>query len=79
MDPSGSYLVCSYSNKSICLYDFISGEMVAQAMGHGEVITGVTFLPDCKHIVSVSYCYDQVSILIDNDMKYLLNCFESHK
>ncbi|KAJ4704500.1 mitogen-activated protein kinase-binding protein 1 isoform X1 [Melia azedarach] len=53
MDPSGSYLVCSYSNKSICLYDFISGEMVSQAMGHGEVITGVTFLPDCKHIVSV--------------------------
>ncbi|KDO53223.1 hypothetical protein CISIN_1g047837mg, partial [Citrus sinensis] len=53
VDPSGSYLVCSYSNKSICLYDFISGEMVAKAMGHGEVITGVTFLPDCKHIVSV--------------------------
>ncbi|GAY50694.1 hypothetical protein CUMW_128700, partial [Citrus unshiu] len=52
VDPSGSYLVCSCSNKSICLYDFISGEMVAKAMGHGEVITGVTFLPDCKHIVS---------------------------
>ncbi|XP_031276141.1 mitogen-activated protein kinase-binding protein 1 [Pistacia vera] len=53
LDPSGSYLICSYSNKSICLYDFISGEMVTQAMGHGEVITGVIFLPDCKHIVSV--------------------------
>ncbi|XP_044510723.1 mitogen-activated protein kinase-binding protein 1 isoform X4 [Mangifera indica] len=53
LDPSGSYLICSYSNKSICLYDFISGEMVTQAMGHGEVVTGVIFLPDCKHIVSV--------------------------
>ncbi|XP_041026151.1 mitogen-activated protein kinase-binding protein 1 [Juglans microcarpa x Juglans regia] len=53
MDPSGSYLVCSYSNKSISVYDFISGEMVAQAMGHGEVITGVIFVPDCKHIISV--------------------------
>ncbi|KAM3689728.1 hypothetical protein ACB098_09G070500 [Castanea mollissima] len=53
MDPSCSYLVCSYSNKSISVYDFISGENVTQAMGHGEVITGVIFLPDCKHIISV--------------------------
>ncbi|XP_021290055.1 mitogen-activated protein kinase-binding protein 1 [Herrania umbratica] len=53
MDPSGSYLVCSFSNKSICVYDFVSGEMIAQAVGHGEVVTGVIFLPDCKHIVSV--------------------------
>uniref|UniRef100_A0A2N9FAB1 Anaphase-promoting complex subunit 4 WD40 domain-containing protein n=1 Tax=Fagus sylvatica TaxID=28930 RepID=A0A2N9FAB1_FAGSY len=53
MDPSCSYLVCSYSNKSISIYDFLSGEMVTQAMGHGEVITGVIFLPDCKHIISV--------------------------
>nr|POE90882.1 mitogen-activated protein kinase-binding protein 1 [Quercus suber] len=53
MDPSCSYLVCSYSNKSISVYDFISGENVTQAMGHGEVITGVIFLADCKHIISV--------------------------
>lgn len=57
IDPSCSYLVCSYSNKSICMYDFITGEMVAQEMGHSEVITGVIFLPDCKHIISVSSCY----------------------
>lgn len=54
VDPSGSYLVCSYSNKSICMYDFLNGDIVAQALGHGEVVTGVIFLPDCKHIVSVS-------------------------
>ncbi|GMI71397.1 hypothetical protein like AT3G09080 [Hibiscus trionum] len=53
MDPSGSYFICSFSNKSICVYDFTSGEMIAQAVGHGEVVTGVIFLPDCKHIVSV--------------------------
>lgn len=29
--------------------------MIAQAVGHGEVVTGVIFLPDCKHIVSVSF------------------------
>ncbi|KAF9598508.1 hypothetical protein IFM89_028040 [Coptis chinensis] len=53
MDPSGSYLVCSYSTKSMCMYDFITGELVTQVLGHGEVITGIIFLPDCKHIVSV--------------------------
>ncbi|KAJ7961294.1 mitogen-activated protein kinase-binding protein 1 isoform X1 [Quillaja saponaria] len=53
MDPSCTYLVCSYSNKSICIYDFITGDVVMQALGHSEVITGVIFLPDCKHIVSV--------------------------
>ncbi|XP_038883897.1 mitogen-activated protein kinase-binding protein 1 isoform X1 [Benincasa hispida] len=53
MDPSCSYLVCSYSNKSICMHDFITGEMVVQAMGHGEVITGVIFTPDCKRIISI--------------------------
>ncbi|KAG8649411.1 hypothetical protein MANES_08G087700v8 [Manihot esculenta] len=53
MDPSCSYLVVSYSNKSMCIYDSISGEMVVQVMGHGEVVTGVIFLPDCKHMVSV--------------------------
>ncbi|XVF76463.1 hypothetical protein PTKIN_Ptkin13bG0268300 [Pterospermum kingtungense] len=37
----------------ICVYDFMSREMIAQAVGHGEVMTGVIFLPDCKHIVSV--------------------------
>ncbi|GLT37573.1 hypothetical protein SLA2020_118820 [Shorea laevis] len=53
VDPSCSYLVCSYSNKSICIHDFVNGEIVAQALGHGEVVTGVIFLPDCRHMVSV--------------------------
>ncbi|CAL5335071.1 unnamed protein product [Camellia sinensis] len=54
MDPSCSFLVCSYSNRSICMYDFFTGEIVARAEGHGEVITGIIFLPDCEHIVSVA-------------------------
>ncbi|XP_028787401.1 mitogen-activated protein kinase-binding protein 1 isoform X2 [Neltuma alba] len=53
MDPSGTYVVCSFSNKSICIYDLFTGQMVASAMGHAEVVTGIIFLPDCKHIVSV--------------------------
>ncbi|CAL9220117.1 unnamed protein product [Arabidopsis halleri] len=54
LDPSYSYLVCSYSNRTICFVDFVTGELVAQATGHGEAVTGVIFLPDCKHIISVA-------------------------
>ncbi|CAH2054432.1 unnamed protein product [Thlaspi arvense] len=54
LDPSCSYLACSYSDRTICLLDFVTGELVAQATGHGEAVTGVIFLPDCKHIISVS-------------------------
>uniref|UniRef100_A0A7N0U4G7 Mitogen-activated protein kinase-binding protein 1 n=1 Tax=Kalanchoe fedtschenkoi TaxID=63787 RepID=A0A7N0U4G7_KALFE len=54
MDPSGSYLLCSYSNRTVCMYDYLTGELVAKVMGHSEVVTGIIFLPDCRHIVSVS-------------------------
>ncbi|KAL7588937.1 hypothetical protein Lser_V15G39318 [Lactuca serriola] len=53
LDPSCSYVVCSYSDRSICMYDVTSGEIVARAMGHGDAINAIIFLPDCKHIVSV--------------------------
>lgn len=36
------------------MFDYITGELVARAVGHGDVITGIAFLPDCKHLVSVS-------------------------
>ncbi|KAG5550428.1 hypothetical protein RHGRI_015400 [Rhododendron griersonianum] len=52
VDPSCSFLVCSYSNRSICIYDLFTGEIVARAAGHGEVVTGLIFVPDCKHIIS---------------------------
>lgn len=54
VDPTGGYLVCTYLNKSLRIYDFVTGEAVAQAMGHAEVITGSIFLPGCKHMISVS-------------------------
>lgn len=45
------------------MYDFVHGEIVAQALGHGEVVTGVIFLPDCRHMVSVSCSYSSFSLL----------------
>ncbi|XP_073043576.1 uncharacterized protein [Primulina eburnea] len=53
-DGSCSYLACSYSYGCICIYDYITGEMVARATGHGDLVTGVVFLSDCKHLVSVA-------------------------
>ncbi|KAL4572352.1 hypothetical protein LXL04_019125 [Taraxacum kok-saghyz] len=53
LDPSCSYVVCCYSDKSICMYDITNGDMVARAIGHGDAINAIIFLPDCKHLVSV--------------------------
>lgn len=64
MDPSCSYVVCSFSNKSICIYDLITGKMAAKAAGHAEIVTGVIFLPDCKHIVSVSFLHTHCRFLL---------------
>ncbi|KAK4418970.1 Mitogen-activated protein kinase-binding protein 1 [Sesamum alatum] len=52
-DGTRGYLACSYSDRCICIYDYVTGKMVAQAAGHSDLITGIVFLPDCKHLVSV--------------------------
>ncbi|KAJ7513335.1 hypothetical protein O6H91_24G001100 [Diphasiastrum complanatum] len=54
VDPSGTYIVCSYSDKHLRVYDLSSGELLLQASGHAEIITGVAFLPNCQHLISVS-------------------------
>lgn len=54
VDPSGTYIVCSHSDKSMRIYDFSNGDLVSMGQGHAEVITGVAFMPDCKRLISVS-------------------------
>lgn len=54
IDPSGICIACSYSNKCAVIYDFGSGEIIAQAVGHAEAITGIIFLPDYERMISVS-------------------------
>ncbi|XP_042045861.1 mitogen-activated protein kinase-binding protein 1 isoform X1 [Salvia splendens] len=53
VDGSGSYLACAYSNRCIYIYDYATGEMAAQATGHSGLVTGLIFLSDCSHLVSV--------------------------
>ncbi|KAK7142695.1 hypothetical protein R3I94_012145 [Phoxinus phoxinus] len=54
MDPSGLYVATSCSDKNICIFDFYTGECVATMFGHSEIVTGMKFTNDCKHLISVS-------------------------
>ncbi|XP_048357979.1 WD repeat-containing protein 62 isoform X2 [Sphaerodactylus townsendi] len=54
LDPSGTFLATSCSDKSISVIDFHSGDCVAKMFGHSEVVTGMKFTYDCKHLITVS-------------------------
>ncbi|XP_023613270.1 mitogen-activated protein kinase-binding protein 1 isoform X5 [Myotis lucifugus] len=53
-DPSGIYIATSCSDKNLSIFDFASGECVATMFGHSEIVTGMKFSNDCKHLISVS-------------------------
>ena len=52
VDPSGMYVACAAFDKTISIFDFFSGEMMAQVTGHSEVVTSVKFSLDGRHIIS---------------------------
>ena len=54
LDKTGTLAACSCSDKNICIVDFFSGELLASMFGHSEVVTGVKFLHDMRHLVTVS-------------------------
>ncbi|XP_047429397.1 mitogen-activated protein kinase-binding protein 1-like [Mugil cephalus] len=54
IDPSGQYVATSCSSKNISIFDFYTGECVATMFGHSEIVTGMKFTNDCKHLISVS-------------------------
>ncbi|XP_030633812.1 WD repeat-containing protein 62 [Chanos chanos] len=54
MDPSGMFLATSCSDKNICIFDYESGECVATLFGHSEIVTGMRFSQDCRHLITVS-------------------------
>ncbi|XP_029281921.1 LOW QUALITY PROTEIN: mitogen-activated protein kinase-binding protein 1-like [Cottoperca gobio] len=54
LDPSGQYIATSCSDKNISLFDFYTGECVATMDGHSELVTGLKFTNDCKHLISAS-------------------------
>jgi WD40 repeat protein len=54
LDPSSSFIATSSSDKSLCLFDFYSGEVIAKLYGHSEVITGIKFSRDLRRIYTTS-------------------------
>lgn len=54
IDPSGLFIATSCSDKNISIFDFYSGECVATMFGHSEIITGLKFSNDCRHLITVS-------------------------
>ena len=53
-DRSGAYFATSCTDKSIAVFDFVSGEMLTTLVGHSEIVTGLAFSHDCKYLISVS-------------------------
>ncbi|KAG1714748.1 Mitogen-activated protein kinase-binding protein 1 [Nymphon striatum] len=54
LDNSGMYLATSSTDKNLSIHDYYSGECVAATSGHSELVTGLKFTNDCKHLISVS-------------------------
>ena len=54
LDRSGVYLATSCTDKTISIYDFHSGDCMATMFGHSELVTGLKFTNDCRHLISVS-------------------------
>lgn len=54
LDPSGTYAATSCSDKNLCVLEFYTGELVGTVYGHSEIVTGLRFTNDLKHLISVS-------------------------
>ena len=50
---TGMYVAACAFVKTVNLFDFFSGDLLAQVSGHSELITAVRFSPDGRHLMSV--------------------------
>jgi len=54
LDRSGIYCATSCTDKTLAIYDYHTGEQMATMAGHSELVTGLAFSNDCRHLISVS-------------------------
>merc|ERR550534_980321 len=54
LDRSGIYCATSCTDKTLAIYDYHTGECMATMAGHSELVTGLAFSNDCRHLISVS-------------------------
>lgn len=53
-DPSGRFIATSSTDKTLSIVDYTTGEVIATASGHSELITGLKFSPNGRSLISVS-------------------------
>ena len=53
-DPSGRFIATSSTDKTLSIVDYSTGEVIATASGHSELITGLKFSPNGRNLISVS-------------------------
>ncbi|XP_005258866.1 WD repeat-containing protein 62 isoform X3 [Homo sapiens] len=75
VDPSGTFLATSCSDKSISVIDFYSGECIAKMFGHSEIITSMKFTYDCHHLITVS---GDSCVFIWHLGPEITNCMKQH-
>ena len=54
LDRSGIYCATSCTDKTLAIYDYHTGELMATMAGHSELVTGLAFSNDCRQLISVS-------------------------
>ncbi|KAF8568262.1 hypothetical protein P879_04027 [Paragonimus westermani] len=54
IDPTGSIVATSGSDKQMNVFHLLSGESIATLFGHSELALGLRFLPSLRHLITVS-------------------------
>ncbi|VDQ01669.1 unnamed protein product, partial [Trichobilharzia regenti] len=54
IDPTGSIIATSGSDKQLNLFHLLTGESIATLYGHSELSLGLRFLPNLRYLISVS-------------------------
>ena len=72
-DPSGA---TDEKGNAVRLYDFVTGNVIAQLVGHKKLVLGLAFSPDSKLLVSAGA--DKTAIVWDVREAKLLHRLEGH-
>ena len=73
------YAATSCTDKTLAIYEYETGELAANMFGHSELVTGLKFTNDCKHLVSVSgkqYLYKVIFVGIMK--RFSVKTFNNH-
>ncbi|KAI6190224.1 hypothetical protein M3Y97_00093500 [Aphelenchoides bicaudatus] len=55
IDPSGTFAATVCSDRFVYIVDIVSGECVAVLSGQSDGITAISFTPDCRRLIVVSF------------------------